>query len=508
MAKPRFVCELRVHQMQHGTAVFVLALCAGAAHAAETPVNLAPLSRFDAKGDGVTDDSAALQRGADFVAANGNVTLVGEAGKVYVLRSGLVLRGDFRLDLHGAMLKPTGSVAHVIFREIPKTVDYPVLSGLDKGSTQLVLQSSAGLQVGSLVRLTTKALGGRLVPSYRNLQAVVGNQVDLGAPLVYRYPSPTVLQKVLLQGEFSLKNGVVDGSAWSNATSVVWIGGYANVVIEGLTVQHAVGGTANWVIPQTNRYVRIRGSHFLDNSITVSGEAINVWDAQSVDISDNEVRGNGFGITVMRADQVLIKNNTLYGDARAHPVTSVRGIKVMALYGGEVRDNTVTNYANAIRTVDSGNVIIYGNTANDSSPGDPTSYAIAVSNQFPDREHEGGNQVLHNLIRGSGGSGIYLGAGSPGCTVEDNEIQNVGNFGIAIFTDSPGNHTIRHNTIRNFDQANRGAAGIYIGAASVVQANTISDDNRQKPAIHVVSAARSAKVDDNQTPNGNPVLRD
>ena len=495
--------------MRYLTVAFVFGVFLGAAGvvAADAPATVVPLSRFDAKGDGVTDDSTAIQKAADFAAANPNTLLAGEPGKVYVLRHEIMLHGDFRMDLHGAMLKPTGAVGHVIRRDPPKTVDYPVLGGLDKGSTQLTLQSSDGLQSGDVVRLSTKVDDGRLVPSYRTIQTVHGSAVDFSGPLVYRYPPATVLQKVPLQGEFSLKNGVIDGSAWTGATAAVWVGGYANVTVEGLTIQHATGGNTNWIIPQTNRYVRVRGTHVIDNSITISGEAINVWDAESVDISGNEVRGNGFGITVVRGDQVLIKDNVLTGDAKAHPITSVRGIKLMGCFGAEVRGNTITNYDDAIRLTETGNTLVYGNTAVDSSPGDPTSYAIGVSNQFPDREHQGGNRILHNIIRGSGGSGIYLGAGSPACAVEDNEISNVGNFGIGIFTDSPADHSIRHNTIENFDQANRGAAGIYVGAASTVEANTVSDQNKQKPALRIVPQASAARVNGNQTPNGNPIAR-
>jgi nitrous oxidase accessory protein NosD len=252
--------------------------------------------------------------------------------------------------------------------------------------------------------------------------------------------------------------------------------------------------------------VRVRGSHFLDNRITVTGAAINVWDAEAVDISENEVRGDGFGIAVVRADRVLIRGNVLHGDAAIHPTTSVRGIKVMGCFGAEIRGNDVSNYSNAIRTSDSGAVIIDGNTVTDSSPNDPTSYAIAVSNQHPDRERQGGHVIVHNVIRGSGGSGIYLGAGSPDCVVEDDEMTNIGNFGVAIFTDSPGNHKIRRNRIDNFDQANRGASGIYVGASATVEGNTISNSSEKKPAIKIVPMAKSSTIRDNDRPDGNPII--
>jgi hypothetical protein len=114
---------------------------------------------------------------------------------------------------------------------------------------------------------------------------------------------------------------------------------------------------------------------------------------------------------------------------------------------------------------------------------------------------------VHNTINGSGGSGIYLGPGSPGCIVEDNVIRNVGSFGIAVFTDSPGDHSVRRNTVENFDQAGEGAAGIYLGASAITDGNTISELSGQKQAIRVGVMAKNSTLGTNQTPRNNPIVR-
>lgn len=497
--------------LRFGMTLLVVALASNAAvdHAFAAPPDnkISTLAELGAKGDGVADDSAAFQKGADLLAANPGVVLVGEPGKVYVLKRGLDLRGDFQLDLRGAVLKPTGPISNLFYRPVPKTTDYVVTSGLTQGSNRLSLESVDGLQAGDLVRLSTKALSGRLIPSYRTIEQVRGKEVAIRRGLDYGYPAPTVLQKLTLQGMFSLRNGTVDGANWVNPNAVVFVGGYANVVIDGLTITHCTGGSTSWLVPQSNRFVSIKNSHVIDNRITVTGEAINIWDSEEAIVTSNEVRGEGFGIGIVRSDRALVENNVLHGEAAANPKTSVRGIKLIACFGATIRANKISNYADAIKAEDSGRVLIEGNTATDIAPGDPSSYAIGVSNQNPDREHQAGHRIVHNTINGSGGSGIYLGPGSPGCIVEDNVIRNVGSFGIAVFTDSPGDHSVRRNTVDTFDLAGKEAAGIYLGASASADGNTISEPSGRKQAIRVGAMAKSSTLGTNQTPRNNPIVR-
>lgn len=503
--------QINTSSLRFREAALVLGLAlstvTGQAAATSTPT-VALLSDLGAKGDGVADDSLAFQKGADLAARIPGTVLVGETGRVYVIRRGINVGGEFQLDLRGATVKPTGAFSNLFYRPPPATTDFAVTAGLKEGGALLTLKAADGLAPGDLVRVSTKALSGRLVPSYRTVQQVRGSEISLNGPLTYGYPEQSVLQKLTLQGTFAVRDGTVDGAAWTDPNAVVFVGGYANVTIDGLVVTHCTGKTSNWLVPQNNRFVSIKNSHLVDNRITVSGEAINVWDSEQVTVDGNEVRGQGFGISVVRSDHALVQNNVLQGDAMGQPLsTSVRGIKCIACFGATFRANKVSNYVDAIKAEDSGQVLIEGNTVRDVSLGDLTSYAIAISNQNPDRERQGGHRILHNVIVGSGGNGIYLGPGSPRCVVEDNEIRNVGSFGIAIFTESPGEHILRRNTAENFDQAGKGRAGVYLGASALVEDNIISEPSGTKPAIQVGVTAKDSKIGQNRVPRNNPTVR-
>src|SRR5689334_3822461 len=161
-----------------------------AADVASPPSTLLDVRSFGATGDGVTDDSAAVQAALDAVPVSGG-TVVFPNGQ-YKLRS---LKPKANTTIHasdGAILMPFRGVPNTLFNFYNGIVNSTVLKAAIAGSTRITVESTASLAVGHRIIVsggTFKGSGVEEGPIEFNTVTRVDDEMSLTVetPLRYSY---------------------------------------------------------------------------------------------------------------------------------------------------------------------------------------------------------------------------------------------------------------------------------------------------------------------------------
>lgn len=128
-------------------------------------LNYSTPEMFGAKGDGVTDDTAALQAALD-----ASSSLVFEAGKTYCISASIKPGSDTNIDLNGAMIKTIGAapinmlcvedVENVTIKNgILYNVVTPGSDGTENGDFELYIGSSQNIEVSCMTFKNCKSDG-------------------------------------------------------------------------------------------------------------------------------------------------------------------------------------------------------------------------------------------------------------------------------------------------------------------------------------------------------------
>jgi len=235
------------------------------------------------------------------------------------------------------------------------------------------------------------------------------------------------------------------------------------------------------------------------NTISGSYRGIRVTGDYEVDIFDNIINNNEYGIEIVEKATARILRNKLTGNTwsgiRCYVVTKAP----------EIRNNIIKQSGNAIDIRSDGSYEITGNTLTDNRNGiamelgyTVSSSALISKNTITGSKseyaeggsgirvswngHPGSVQITDNIITGNhaeAGGGIYLST-SDNVTVSGNTItgNKSANFGGGIYNGSSGNVIISKNTISENSAGNYGG-GIMIqyGTKTSVTDNIISNNN-------------------------------
>lgn len=422
------------------------------------------LAAFGVVGDGRHDDTVALQKALD--TARGR-PLEGAPGAVYRITAAIRLPEDVDLDLRGSRVDLVGTFNTPFGRYVVEGAPMNLTRAPTKGESTLELETKppSDLLPGALVALRTQAMGGRMPPVYSHILRIDGTRLQLETEVPFDVPGPAQVVPVPRRGRFRFAHGWIDASKADPMVQFSWLKGYEHVVWEEVTITGVRSGEGNVVAILNCLDVEIRRCHLRDFSLNVSGEAINVWDSREVSIIGNDIDGEGFGIAVVRSDEVRIEENILRGRAGLPRQTSVRGVKVIGCRGAKVYSNHIRDYSSGVKSEDSGQTQILGNTILATAPGDPTSFAIGASNKHPDPRYHGDLRIEGNTIRGCGGIGIFVDAGSPRTRILGNHLEDLGASGIYV---AAAQGHIEGNDIRRAGQARPSPAIQATGSSTVV----------------------------------------
>jgi hypothetical protein len=446
----------------------VLCVLLGANLAAQAPIPTPTLSlsACGLVGDGRHDDTVAFQKALD--EAHGR-RLEGVPGAVYRITAALRLPEDVDLDLQMGRLDLEGKFNTPFGRKVVEGAPLNLARLPTAGESVLELEAKppTDLPIGSLVTLRTQALGGRMPPMYAHILRIEGTRLHLDQAVPCEVPGPAQVVPAPRRGRFRIAHGWIDASKAEPMVQFAWLQGYEQVRWEDVTISGVRGGEGNILAILNCLDVDIRQCHLRDFSLNVSGEAINVWDSRRVSVVGNDIDGEGFGIAVVRSDEVLIQENHLRGRVGLPRRTSVRGVKVIGCRGAKIISNHIEDYSTGVKSEDSGQTQILGNTIRGTAPSEPTSFAIGASNQHPDPRYHGGLRIEGNIVQRCGGIGIFLDAGSPRSILRKNRLEDLGTF------------------------------GIYLAAAQgLVEGNTILRPGQARPSP-AIQATRSSRVVDN-----------
>jgi hypothetical protein len=374
------------------------------ARAATGPV--LPLSSFGARGDGATDDTAAIQRALN--AAGPGTTVLGQAGAVYVVTSTLVFpRDGVTLDLGGGSIRIGRTRVSGSYLQSNDTMFY--LAGRNS------VRITNGTILTSLSRYSAGGLAYRIqLSGGQNCQIDHLTAACEGSLFVYLYGQGHTI------GYNTIDNGAISGLATTNVT------------VQGNTItnspSNAIGFTGYQGAPVT-------GTQYLNNTISGYGR---------VAIEEYSPSGAEYCISP------TFQGNTISGPSASN--TSGTGISAIC-NKATIRNNKITDAMGwAIEATGLGTTVA-GNQIGWSSVNKTSLGATAIVINTSLASYTDSVSVSGNTITG-GGLGIQLYGGTFYCpvTIESNQLTNITSQGIALAPGAQGVVVQANNNVLNYNQ--------------------------------------------------------
>lgn len=434
------------------------------------------MRRHGVVGDGITDDSAALQVVASVMAQGQKFKA--QRGAVYRLLSAITPGSVFDLDLNGGTLKPDGN--HVGFNKVwTPDVTTAITSTIALGGRTFVVSSTTGITVGMWCRIeyddspTNEA--SAYPPSYCRVTAInTGTKtitVDRSFKVAYASGAATYNANFAadanMNTHFRLTNGTFDGSASTYAGATLGyaarVVGYKYVDISGITFDGWSNTSTNGDIVQVFLclVVKIR-NNYVRNSATGS-QYLASTDCMRVSINDNDIDASGFGIAIVRADAALSMRNNLDGrynqDATnaVSPNRNIRGIKHYGCHNARIGWNEVSDYESCIKVEACHHFNVSNNECYNSGAGGTYSGQVAlnISNQTDGTITTHGI-VSCNLVKNSIGTAIAVSSSTTlgRHTIQGNQVKTCGAYAITV---TCANSIISGNQIADWGLKDAGA---------------------------------------------------
>jgi len=370
---------------------------------AELQTRRADVTSWGARGDGVTDDGAALQRAIDRQPPGGELSF-GDHSRVYLTSRQLVLRPDVAY---------TGSATIRMMPGAARGTQLAVLrySQSDNVTIEGLTLDSGG--VGGGLAVNVMGHGGR--PAL--------NVTISGVTFRHTVESPKGAYDSAIYSPAGLSNSKVVGNVFEDCGSGISIANPEKLLIADNRFQRIYRGDAIFLTFSPGNEWAGHDIQILRNSGSHLGRmAIEVWarqptSAEAVTVRGNsfadwnpDARGNGFGISMMTGQRAIVSDNTMIG--RAEGLTF--GIE-MGAPGSVVEHNHVEGFR----------------------------IGIAL--------HSGaGTRLRENQLVRQDQAGIQI-TNAPGTKsgllIENNVISNAGHFGIWTNSEGWGESQVLNNKI-------------------------------------------------------------
>lgn len=461
---------------------------------------------YGAKGDGVTDDAAAIQDALN----SGNSTVSFEAGKTYITSAFLSVPSGVKVVGNNATLKPSSAFTKYAFPVIGTSgkSEY-TQSGLaitvTKGSSTFNYSKASSLSIGSIIWLEGPQYIFYGTESYSygwygTISAISGSVVTLNTPSTNSYTAISVTQYE------TTKNVQITG---------------INVNLKGRTTGYGIGLGHSVNSSVTSCFVE---SDPTTTSAEVGISAVGV----NLEISKNKVRniriprsGSGYGINAMghfitvRENDVAVARHCITSSGRFYMSTNINFIKNTVDCGpgsapldfhgnanGKMDSNTVTSTTPNIAgiMVRNSNTTVSNNTITMTNASGTRIYGIAFS-----ENGYNGIMVIKNKIYFKGTLGNVTGVSNFSVSGTINDLYIKDNYmqgGVGLTASLGNNIRIDSNTFEGNNIYNP-----YISLNTLVvkeyyiEGNTFINnfDNRSNYSISTTQCATSSGYIRNNT---------
>jgi parallel beta-helix repeat protein len=391
---------------------------------------------YGAKGDGVTDDTAAIQ--AAFSAVGAGATVHFPDG-VFVTSADLTLPAGAILDGLGVLKAKAGFNGAVLRPQAGSTVRNITIDGNRANvtaSSGIALGGNSVTVEGVTVRACT--VYGIVAFSQSGMRIVRNKVTDTGQTGIFFAAPSANYSNVLIESNEVDRSGEGAGVAGAGIQVIGLLGSYhaSDIRISLNRVVMPANPTAD-TTPCIEHNGDVIRSSIVGNSTSGGAMGISVGRGKFCTVSANTVyRAKFYGLELGASEHCVLSGNTIEGDGFTQ-----RGIAISATSGGNIIHNTVQ-----------GNTV-KGCTTFAFSAANTPSYLTITGNTFL---HSAANYCL--VING----GSYV-------TITGNTFNGAGSCTKAIVLETTDRATINGNTIHDFTQNS-----LFVWANSAVTLDHIS----------------------------------
>lgn len=371
---------------------------------------------FGAAGDGVADDTTAINEAIVAADAKGGGVVTFEAGGTYLCLS-VAMKSNVVLDLNKATLEKNAGAAgtHIVdFTGAESATTTTLTANASKGDKDLTVTSIAGFAAGDTVLvydLTYKYAASGRNQEINRIESASGSVVTLKNRVIsdYATASTATITKLDAIENAGIKNGALAITGTDDGGNIFFVYSYgcfvesclitgmdddaavfiqesANILVTGNTIRdgqnQSGGGFAYGArVGDSSHHIKVLSNHFenlRENTFTNNARHCEFSNNTVVSAYDSGINTHGSG-----CEHILIANNTISG-SRTYGVAvgwagHNMGDEFISVIGNSIRDcggGAIIAYANTDGTKDNKNILISGNNIKETGLRSATSGAI------------------------------------------------------------------------------------------------------------------------------------
>lgn len=266
-----------------------------------------PVEAYGAAGDGITDDTTAIQNAINALA--GTSAVLWMAKRYKITREVVSAVGGMTIDGGGTIYNATAGNYGIKFYGTYGTVNTNVtidvngnFSGRFTSSAMSVtVASTTGISAGTWLLLSYNASSTRLFYQVAQVQSVVGSVVSFYTPIFIPmdHTQSNTIQNFTPVTDLHIRNLTLDGSkqAAGSTSAILSLWQCCDCSVENLKVQNVVTGGTN--ADTTLFYSNVGYGNYFNNILSYDGKAYNgdMWFAAQTHGQIDHIRSHGYNNT-------------------------------------------------------------------------------------------------------------------------------------------------------------------------------------------------------------------
>jgi parallel beta-helix repeat protein len=382
---------------------------------------------FGAKGDGVTDDTRAIQNAINYLNGLGGGTLVFPTGR-YKVTSQITLCSNLMIDGCNSTLyaDPATFLQRLLY--VP---DYS--PGIAKtlsndgtiGSFSVNVGDTNNLTAGDYILLFDNSVGGSHVHELLCIDSLIANSVTFTTALTYNYTTANgaLIKKLSPTTNLEIRDLIIECSPSSDITQIGYFTNLVNARFDNIQVLNLRSITEHLIqygfYLQNGLNVELKDCYFTNKS--GNGFGMSIHGTSNLLVKDNKIIGFNFGIAVSRSEQAVI-----YGNQVKTTTSLGYGIYTHGCLHSTIDGNAVSGgYDTGFRIMNSGRCTVKNNSVVGAIN------AISLTNSSVDDAYECCHIVEGNIIEKSG-YGIYISEGISKAIINGNLLKDINSYAIYI----------------------------------------------------------------------------